>query len=467
MSNESKKDTRRGFMKKAAGAAASATAATKVAQADVIKTIFPQTVLGANEIIRTGHIGLGGMGRADLGFVLQRDDMKPIALCDLWYKNLDRGAAMLQQKFPEFSRHHDFREIIDNKDIDAVVIATPDHWHTLCSMHAADAGKDIYCEKPLCTSIAEGLALVDKINGSKVVFQGGTMQRSGTHFQEAVQLIHDGHIGKIAKVECYIHDEDPLAGIGMGDDKILEGCDWEFHQGWVEHKPFNTNRWIYNFRWFLDYSGGKITDWGAHLLDIALWGMDPEMKMHPKSVVATGAKLLMEDNRTTPDTLDVNWQYDNFILSFTNRVWNNSLPYTDKGDKAVQWQSHGILFHGTLGTLRVDRGGYEVKSIPQNGGCEEKSSGGSQLNEPHWQNFVECIRSREKPICNVDVIHRTTQVCHLGTCSYIADGAKLNWDADKKHFVGGDAEAVKKANAWAYREYLNGWSLKAPYQKKA
>ena len=293
------------------------------------------------------------------------------------------------------------------------------------------------------------------------------MQRSGQQFQQAVDLIHKGHIGKVAKVECYIHDEDPLAGIGMGDDKMIEGCDWDFHQGWVEHKPFNTNRWIYNFRWFLDYSGGKVTDWGAHLVDIALWGMDPELKKQPKSVVATGAKYLMEDNRTTPDTLDVAWQYDDFILSFTNRVWNNFLPSTDKGGQASPWQGHGILFHGTLGTLRVDRGGFEVKSIPQNGGCEEKNSDGIDLtmNENHWQNFADCIRSRKDPICNIDVIYNTTRTCHMGTCSYQAGGAKLGWDAEKQRFTGNDSEAVKKANEWAYREYQNGWSLKAPYKK--
>lgn len=466
MTQDNKKPSRRGFIK-AAGAAGAAAATAKVAKADVIKTIFPQTVLGANEIIRTGHIGTGGMGRADLGFVLQRDDMQPIALCDLWYKNLDRAEQMLKQKFDKYTKHHDFREIIDNKDIDAVVIATPDHWHCLCTLHAIDAGKDVYCEKPLSTTIGEGRAMVEKVRGSKQVFQAGTMQRSGQQFQQAVDLIHKGHIGKIAKVECYIHDEDPLAGIGMGDDKMIEGCDWDFHQGWVEHKPFNTNRWIYNFRWFLDYSGGKVTDWGAHLVDIALWGMDPELKKQPKSVVATGGKYLMEDNRTTPDTLDVAWQYDDFILSFTNRVWNNFLPSTDKGGQAAPWQGHGILFHGTLGTLRVDRGGFEVKSIPQNGGCEEKNSDGIDLtmNENHWQNFVDCIRSRKDPICNIDVIYNTTRTCHMGTCSYQAGGAKLGWDAEKQRFTGSDTEAVKKANEWAYREYQNGWSLKAPYKK--
>jgi len=451
--------SRRAFMAKAATIAVGATAVSgaKKAHSDVYKSILPSSVLGANEKIRTGHIGTGGMGRSNLGFVLQRDDMQPIALCDLYPKNLERGAKIVSGKFKDFSEHHDFREIIDNKDVDAVVIATPDHWHCLCTLYAADAKKAIYCEKPLSTTIEEGRAMVEAVRRNQVVFQGGTMQRSGEHFQEAVELVRSGYLGKVAWAETYNHESYDLAGIGMGDDDISKypGCDWEFHQGWVEHRPFNTNRWIYHFRWFLEYSGGKITDWGAHLIDIALWAMGEEKQ--PKTVVATGRKYVLEDNRTTPDTLDVAWEYDDYLLTFSNRAYNQYLPqgYSD----------HGILFHGTQGTLRVDRGGYEVYNIPNNKGCEPKKGRGGPINEPHWQNFADCVRSGKDPICAVEVIHNTTRTCHMGTCSYVAGGAKLQWDPEKERFCGGDKAAVKKANRWACREYLNGWSLKPPYRK--
>ncbi|HDP35056.1 MAG TPA: Gfo/Idh/MocA family oxidoreductase, partial [Candidatus Hydrogenedentes bacterium] len=250
---------RRTFIR-AAGAGALAGFAAKKAHASVYKSILPASVMGANEKILTGHIGTGGMGRANLGFVLQRDDLQPIALCDCYSKNLERGAQMVSQKFEDFARHHDFRELLENKDIDAVVIATSDHWHCLCTLHAADAGKDIYCEKPLSTTIEEGNAMVAAVRRNNVVFQGGNMQRSGAHFQEAVQLIWDGHIGKVSRVETWSHDNTNLDGITMGDgDMSKYEVDWDWHQGWVEHRPFNTNRWIYNFRWFLEYSGGKIT----------------------------------------------------------------------------------------------------------------------------------------------------------------------------------------------------------------
>ena len=461
--DDSKKElSRRAFIRNAATVAASAAAVSavtaKTAKADVYKSILPSSVLGANEKIRTGHIGTGGMGRSNLGFALQRDDLQPIAICDLYPKNLDRGAAMVAGKFPadSFSKHHDFREIIDNKDVDAVVIATPDHWHCLCTLFAAEAKKAIYCEKPLSTTIEEGRAMIEAVRRNKVVFQGGTMQRSGTHFQEAVNLVQSGYLGKVAWVEAFNHEDKPIAGIGMGDNDLSKypGCDWDFHQGWVEHQPFNTNRWIYNFRWFLDYSGGKITDWGAHLIDIGLWGMGQEKQ--PKTIVATGGKYVLEDNRTTPDTLEVIWEYENFILTFSNRVWNAYLP---KG-----YSDHGILFHGTQGTLRVDRGGYEVYPVQNNGkGCEAKKAEGSQLNEPHWQNFADCVRSGKDPVVTVETLHNTTRTCHQGTCAFVA-GGKVAWDDKNEKFLGDD-EVAKKANAWAYRPYQNGWSLKAPFKK--
>lgn len=458
MSQDEKKPvSRRAFIKHAAGAAAGAAAvagAAKKAKADVYKSILPASVLGANEKILTGHISTGGMGRSNLGFVLQRDDFQPIALCDLYDRNLQRGAQMVSSKFENFTQHRDFRELLEIKDIDAVVIATPDHWHCLCALYAADAKKDIYGEKPLATTIEEGRAMVEAVRRNKVIFQGGTMQRSGAHFQEAVELVRSGYIGKVAFIETFSHETMDIAGIGLGDDDLSKypGCDWEFHQGWVEHRPFNTNRWIYHFRWFLDYSGGKITDWGAHLIDIALWAMGEEKQ--PKSVVAQGGKYVLTDNRTTPDTLEVIWEYDDFLLTFCNRVYNG---YTPQG-----YSDHGILFHGANGTLRVDRGGYEVYPVPNNGGCEAKKQSAGPLNEPHWENFAECVRSRKDPIVSVETLHNTTRACHMGTCAYVA-GGKLYWDAEKERFAG-SGELVDKGNQWAYREYLNGWSLKAPYR---
>ena len=246
--------------------------------------------------------------------------------------------------------------------IDAVVIATSDHWHCLCTLHAADAGKDIYCEKPLCTTIAEGHAMVDAVKRNNIVFQGGNMQRSGKHFQEAVQLVWDKYIGDVARVETWSHDNNNLDGIGMGETDLAKyeapdyGIDWEFHQGWVEHRPFNTNRWIYNFRWFLEYSGGKITDWGAHLIDIALWGMGEQKQ--PRRISAQGGKYLIKDNRTTPDTLEVAWEFEDYLLTFSNRVWN---PQLLEGTQSDQQQGAEPPVH--LGHL--DLVGLDIQRVDQ------------------------------------------------------------------------------------------------------
>lgn len=459
---------RRSFMQQAAAVLTTAGAVSATAKADVYKSIMPSMVLGANERIRMGVIGTGVMGSAHVSFLVrrklqfQKTDHEIIAICDLYPKNLEKATkfAGYAQDW-KFTTHHDFREVIENKDVDAVLIATPDHWHCLCTLYAADAKKDIYCEKPLSTTIEEGLAMTEAVKRNKVVFQAGTMQRSATHFKEAVDMIRAGYIGPVYRVETFNHENKKLDYMGMGETDISKfpGCDWDFHQGWVERVPFNKNRWLYDFRWFLDYSGGKITDWGVHLIDIALWAMGEDQS--PKSVTAIGNKFAMQDNRTTPDTLEAIWEYEKYILTFSNRVYNGYL-HKDYSD-------HGIIFHGTLGTMRVDRGGYEVYQAPNgNGPCEPKQY---KLQEDqdtfyfkHWDNFFACVRDRSEPTCAIDKILNTTRTCHMGTCSYVAGGAKLGWDAAKNQFIGGDAEAVKKANAWAYRPYQNGWSLKAPYK---
>jgi len=470
--NQASDKTRRQFMTTAPIIGAVAISG-KSSAAGVYKSILPATVLGANEKIRTGHIGewggsnsVCGMGVADLVFVMKRMDMQPIAVCDMYPKNVQRMGAMARKK-PGVNptEHHDFREVIDNKDVDAVIIAMPDHWHALCTLYAADAGKAIYCELPAATTIEEGQAMVDAVRHNKVVFQGGLLQRSGPHYREAVQMIRSGYIGKVHRVETWFNDSETIAGMGPGEDDIAKypDCDWELQQGWVEHAPFNTNRWGPSYRNFLDYSGGRLSGWGAHLLDIGLWAMeleDVKPVLQPGFVVANGGKWVIQDNRTTPDTLDVFYTFDDFTMSFSNRAWNG---HRREGDNGI-----GTLFHGTLGSLQVSRGGYQVWATENNATdgkptLLERTAEGSPLNEPHWQNFADCIRSGQDPVASVEVLHSTSRLCHMGTCSYVAGGEKLGWDAASQRFTGENTEAVETANGWAYRAYKNGWSLKARY----
>lgn len=467
--------TRRDFIRGAAKAAAGVTAGAAAAQTaqaspEVFKRILPQTIIGANEKIRTGHIGCGGMGTRNLQIVMSRkqQDIQPIMVCDLYPNYAARAAQLVKNGvgvggFPEPAQTGKFEEIIANKDVDAVVVVTPDHWHTVPTLMAVDAGKDVYCEKPLCTTVEEAVALRDKIKGSKQVYQSGTIQRSGKYFQEAVDMIQKGYIGKVGRVECWNHDDSNIAGIGNPTDPKPDWLDWDRYIGWTPKVEYNKNRYIYNFRWFTDYSGGKITDWGTHLLDIAIWAMG-ETKS-PKNVTAASGKLILTDNRTTPDTLDVFWEFDDYILSFSNRAWSPDWWTEQIGEKKRPSPGHGIFFHGTLGTMRVDRLGYAVYPFSANGKAEPvavRDAIEGDMNAAHWQNFVDCVRERKAPICNIDVAFQTALICLTGKCTYLAN-AKLQWDAKTLRFTGKDADAVKVANDWAYRPYQNGWSLKAPY----
>ena len=447
--------TRREFIRTTAGATIGAAGFAQAAGAtQAWKTLIPQSVMGANETILTGHIGVGGMGKRNLQFCLMRDDIKPIAVCDLWPLHREQAADLTTSKFDRPTELEYHEKIIDNKDIDAVVVVTPDHWHTLISMQACDAGKDVWCEKPLTTSMTEGQPFIDAVRRNNTVLQCGNFQRSGPHFQEVVKMVQEGYIGKVARVETWIHDSETSAKLGNPpDEPVPDGLDWERYLGWTEKVPYNKNRFIYNFRWFLNYSGGKMTDWGAHLIDIVLWAMG-EFK-EPKSVTAYGGKFVLEDNRTTPDTLEVLYDFDDYILSFSNRVYNGY----------VERNRYGIMFYGEKGTIYCDRGGYIV--TPINDGCEPKEVSGvleGDMNNAHWQNFVDCVKSRKDPICYVESAYNTAKICHMGTTAYVA-GGQLFWDAEKGKFSGGDKDIAKKGNNWAFREYQNGWKLDAPYNK--
>ena len=448
--------SRRGFLKGTAGAAAGAAAVSKTAKAGVYKSILPQTVIGANEVIRTGHIGTGIMGRGNLRFVLQRDDMLPIAVCDIYSKHRMQAAAMARQKSPDATDHHHYEEIIENKDVDAVVISTSDHWHALPAIQACDAGKAVYCEKPMTTTIEEARHVLDAAKRNDTIFQGGTLQRSGETLQEAVQMIREGYLGKVFHVETWYHDDYLPPGLGNPPDSDPpEGCDWELHQGWVERVPFNENRWLYSFRFFLDYAGGRLTDWGVHLVDIAMWALG-EDKM-PKSVVSQGGKYVITDNRTTPDTFDALWDFGDYTVSFSHRACN-AYPET-KG------YSHAMVFHGWKGTMVLSRAGYTIypqerklKSGETVAVCEaaEKTQQGD-LYALHWANFAESVREGKEPVSHAQALFNSTVACHMATCAYVA-GAKLTWDPDTQKFIGDD-DATKKANEWAYRPYQNGYKL--------
>ena len=411
-----------------------------------------RNVLGANERVRMGLIGAGGMGQADLRDFLRTGQVDVIAIADVYDPHLDDALSMTLGKAKGYK---DFRRLLDLKDLDAVIIATPDHWHAIPMIMACEAGKDVYVEKPLSHTLEEGRKMAEAASRHNRVVQVGTQQRSGEHFQKAVELVRGGKIGKVSYAETWIHGNQFPEGIeNPPDGDPPPWLDWDMWLGPAPKRPYNRNRAIYNFRWFWDYSGGILTDWGTHLIDIVHWAMGVDA---PKTIFATGGILLLEDNRETPDTLEVLYEYPaspvsgkEFLVRFSNRVANGHGP---------DGHGYGIQFYGTEGTLFIDRGGYTLWPEPARVGPERVASTnvikgeGSAQHYPHVLNFLDCVKSRQKPNSDVETTHRSTSAPHLGNIAFKL-GRKLAWDAQQEQFPG-DAEANKLLG----KEYRKPWKL--------
>jgi predicted dehydrogenase len=398
---------------------------------------FVGDVRGANEKLILGLIGCGGRGRKVMGHFLETGEAEAAAVCDVYAPHLEKARAMTDGKAEAF---HDFRDLLKRKDLDAVIVGTPDHWHALPTILACQAGLDVYVEKPLALTVEEGRRMVEAARAYDRIVQVGTQQRSSTHFQQAVRLVSSGHLGKVSYVKTWNVSNRHPEGIGNPPDSDPpEGLDWELWQGPAPRHPYNPNRCIYNFRWFWDYAGGKLTDWGTHLIDIVHWAMGEDA---PLAVSAAGGKFYLEDNRETPDTLEVTYQYPGFILTYTNRECNGHKP---------DGHGYGILFHGTDGTLFVDRGGFEV--WPEDGRCEPVKSEGSEQNVAHVKHFIQCVKTRERPISDVETGHRSTSAPHLGNIAYHT-GRRIQWDAKEEQIIGDSA-----AQRMLSRRYHRPWEL--------
>ncbi|UCH36327.1 MAG: Gfo/Idh/MocA family oxidoreductase [Armatimonadota bacterium] len=422
--------TRREFLKKAGGTAAAA--------AVVGPMFLSESARGANDKIIMGAIGVGGMGSGDVGFFRANPDVEFAAVCDIDQNRLREAVGKAGGKATPYS---DFRKLLERKDIDAVIVATPDHWHALATIAACEAGKDVYCEKPIATSVGEGRAMVNAARRYGRVVQIGTQQRSGTHFQRAVEIVRSGGIGKVTLCRVWNVDNELPDGIGNppNGDPPPE-LDYDMWLGPAPKRPYNPNRCHYYFRYFWDYAGGKITDWGTHLIDIIHWGMGVDA---PLAVAASGAKYVMPDNRETPDTMEAIYDYPGFTMVYSYRGASD-YPMSDHG--------YGMQFHGTQGTLFVDRGGFEV--IPdEDSAIEPVSSGGSAQNEPHVRNFLDCVKSRARPICDAEITHRSTTACHLGNIALLT-GRKIHWDRENERIIN-DAEA----NRLLTKPYRAPWHL--------
>jgi predicted dehydrogenase len=316
------------------------------------------------------------------------------------------------------------------------------------TVEACKNGKDVWVEKPICVTVEEGTKMVQAARKYNRVVQAGTMQRSGIHFQKATEIVKSGEIGKVAFVRTWNWSNAMQEGIGNPPDgEPPVELDWDMWLGPAPRRTFNKNRFgvdpkaFSHFRWFWDYAGGMMTDWGVHWLDIVQMAFNEEM---PSMITAVGGKYWLTDNRETPDTLQVTYEYPSgWIATYENRN-NNSQSFFGK--------SGGISFHGTKGTVFVDRSEYRV--VPERGATltEAVVKSSNNMNMAHWENFVACMKSRQRPISDIEICQRSTTTCLLGN---VALRSKLRIDWDSKRWTTNQSEARR----FLSREERKPWKL--------
>ena len=409
--------------------------------------LLGERLRGANDRISVGFVGVGVMGTENLQAAMKQPGVAVAAVCDVYQPHLERAGALARRGGSQPREVRDFREVLADRSIDAICISTPDHWHPYITVEACKAGKDVYVEKPACVAVEEGLAMVRAARKYDRVVQGGTWQRSGAHFQKACEMVRNGVLGKIAFCRTWIYNNMPQAGIGNPpDSQPPAGLDWDLWLGPAPARPFNPNRFgVYPkaysyFRHFWDYAGGHLTDSGIHMLDIVHMALGDIM---PDSVVALGGKYWLRDDSETPDTLQVTYEYPGCIASWEHRC-NNTEGLTSR--------LMGITFHGSRGTLYVDRGLYKL--TPEKGSDLEPAEM-KRVTDPHplhWANFLECVRTRRKPNSDIENCFRSSAACILGNLSL---RAKMRLDWDPRNNTTRQAEA----RPFLQRTYRGPWEL--------
>ena len=404
-------------------------------------------IVAPSDRLNVAAIGINGMGWADLTALLKLPDVNCVALCDVDKNVLDKRVAELAQKGIKVKAYGDYRKLLEDKSIDAVVIGTPDHWHCLQMTDACAAGKDVYVEKPIGNSIAECRAMVAAQERHQRVVQVGQWQRSQQHFKDAIDFVYSGKLGQIRLVKAWAYMGWMKSIPKQPDGTPPPGVDYDTWLGPAQHRPFNPNRFHFNFRWYWDYAGGLMTDWGVHLLDYALLGMKAE---NPRSIMAAGGKFAYPDDAAeTPDTLTTVYEFDGFNIQWEHAIGIDGGPYS---------RDHGIAFIGNNGTLVLDRGGWEVipekeknqpkmEAVPR----QQKVDNGLDL---HAKNFVEVIKSRKFSDLHTPVQAGANVAIHaqMGNIAF-KTGKKIYWDKEKGEFKDGDANKLLAAT------YHNGYKL--------
>ena len=417
---------------------------------------------GANERVQVGFIGYGLIGAQHVYDFKNQPDVDVVAISDVYEPRLREGLEACGSRAKGYA---DFRRLLDDPQIQAVVISTPDHWHALQTIMACAAGKDVYVEKPLTLFVREGRWMAKAARRYRRVVQVGTQQRSGGHYAEAVSLLRGGHIGKIHTVRTGAF-RNVMPGFGApADSEPPPGMNYDLWLGPAPQRRYNPNRSLYNFRWFWDYSGGQMTNLGAHEIDVVHWVMKAEA---PRAVVSSGGRFALVDNGETPDTQDVLFEYPGFTALWSHREASRGRA-----------EGEGVEFFGTKGSCVLSRSGYQVfadlKVPPQNqipefhgqpaGGPKHSASPAASpwceaaeervhndLLASHARNFIDCVKSRQQPNSDLEDEHRVATACHLANIS-LRLGRKVRWDAEREEILG-DPEA----SAVLVRPYREPWN---------
>ncbi|MDV3308488.1 MAG: Gfo/Idh/MocA family oxidoreductase [Cyclobacteriaceae bacterium] len=407
--------------------------------------------------INIGVIGCNGMGWSNVSSLLKMKDVDLVAICDV-------DDNVVQKRVNDYKKfrnnkpktYKDYRELLNNRDVDAVVIGTPDHWHCRIMVDAVNAGKHVYVEKPIANSIEECRIMGEAQEKTGKVVQAGQWQRSGPHYRKALEIVRSGVLGKIRLVKVWAYQGWMKPVPKVPDSQPPAGVDYKFWLGPAPERPFNQNRFHFNFRWFWDYAGGLMTDWGVHEIDIALYAMNAEA---PVSVMASGGKLAYPDDASeTPDTLQAVFQYDDF-----NMLWEHATGI----DNGPYGRSEGIAFIGNNGTLVVNRGGYEVI-------VEREAQGYASTGKPkmetieayvkppelnyldlHTQNFIDAVKKNSQDALNTPIRSGSVAAinAHMGNIAF-KTGTKIYWDNKANQFTDNT-----HANKLIVPEYHNGWKL--------
>ncbi|NLX12321.1 MAG: Gfo/Idh/MocA family oxidoreductase [Phycisphaerales bacterium] len=425
--------TRRGLLKRGAGLAAGALASPYMLTSGALGT--PGQPSAGNRVT-LGFIGVNWMGGHHLNILVNNPNFKIVGVCDVDKRHLEKAR---QKAGPDCEGYHDYRDLLARPDLDAVLISTPDHWHAKIVVDACAAGKDIYCEKPLSLTIGESRKMVEAVQRHGIVLQTGSMQRSYPCFRKACEWVRSGRIGKVLWSRAVIGGAQ-TTGFHT-PQPIPQELDWDFWLGPAPWAEYTEKRCHITFRWLYDYSGGMMTDWGAHHNDIVQWGYGTD-HTGPVKTEPIMAEFPTSGLWDTATRFEIKHTYADGRILYT----------------CSEWESGGVHFQGTDGWIKVDRRGYwlsnpDIEKEPLGRGDVHLQQVQGTVYEGHHADWLECIKTRQRPITDVEIGARSADICHLSNIA-IRSGKTIHWDPVKQEITNDPS-----LNRWVNKPYRAPWRL--------